>query len=398
MNLQRIRLDTPGCARVIHLNNAGAALMPRPVVETVKAHLDLEAAIGGYEAARLESIRLEHTYDALATLLSCHRDEIAVVESATRAWSMGFYAVAFKPGDRILTSRAEYASNFIAFLQVAQKTGARIEIIPSDETGQVDVEALDRMADERVRLVAITHVPTNGGLVNPAAEVGRVARACGALYLLDACQSVGQMPVNVADIGCDLLSATSRKYLRGPRGVGFLYVRRGVLDQLEPPMLDLHSADWVTQDRFEMKPTARRFENWEANLAAKLGLAAAVDYALELGIDAIWARVQALAERLRAILLEVPGVRIRDLGRRRCGIVSFTLDGTDPEELRLAMLDRGINLNVSRAPSTLLDMQARELREVVRASVHYYNTDDELERFRDALALFGAAHRVPARA
>ena len=269
LDVVQARQQTPGCEGVTHFNNAGAALMPSPVLEAVVAHLRLEAEIGGYEAAERSGEAVERVYDATAELLGCHREEIAVVESATRAWDMAFYAMRFDPGDRILTARAEYASNFIAFLQVAKKTGASVEVVPDDDTGQLSVEALRGMMDERVKLVAVTHVPTNGGLVNPAVEIGQVTRDAGALYLLDACQSVGQMPLDVEEIGCDVLSATGRKYLRGPRGTGFLYVRRGLIEELEPPFLDLHAAKWVAKDRYEVRPDARRFEDYEANYAAK---------------------------------------------------------------------------------------------------------------------------------
>lgn len=212
-----------------------------------------------------------------------------------------------------------------------------IEVIPDDETGQLSVDALRQMADERVRLIAITHVPTNGGLVNPAAEIGAVAREVGALYLLDACQPVGQMQIDVNEIGCDLLSVTGRKFLRGPRGTGLLYVRRAILDQLEPPLLDLHAAEWVASDRYVLREDARRFENWESNLAAKLGLGAAIDYALDWGLEPIWARVSPLAERLRERLSELPGVVVRDRGVVRCGIVTFTVEGADLTALRDAL-------------------------------------------------------------
>ena len=313
LDVARLRRETPGTQEVIHLNNAGAALMPQPVLDAVIAHLQLEARIGGYEAADAESERIEGVYRSAARLIGAAPDEIAVVENATRAWDMAFYSIPFQPGDRILTSRSEYASNVISFLQVAQQRGASVEVIPSDESGQVDVAALERMLDARVRLIAVSHVPTNGGLVQPAEAIGRVARQAGVLYLLDACQSVGQLPVDVGAIGCDLLSATSRKYLRGPRGVGFLYARRGMVEQLEPPFLDLHAARWVAPDRYEIRPDARRFENWETNYAAKLGLGAAIEYALGVGIAAGWQRLRALAEHLRAQLMEIPGVQVHDL-------------------------------------------------------------------------------------
>lgn len=384
-DVARARKDTPGCEEVVHFNNAGASLMPQPVLDAVIAHLQLEARTGGYEAADKNRALVERAYEAAATLIGASPDEIALVESATRAWDMAFYAIPFRPGDRILTSMAEYASNYIAFLQVARRTGATVEVVPDDEHGQLSVDALRALLDERVRLVAITHVPTNGGLVNPAAEVGRVAKEAGALYLLDACQSVGQMPVDVRAIGCDMLATTGRKWLRGPRGTGFLYVRREVLDRLDPPMLDLHAARWVAPDRYELRRDARRFESWEANYAARIGLGAAIEYAMSWGIENIWHRIRSLADRLRGRLREIPGVTVRDLGVEQCGIVTFTVEGVEATAVRDRLAQHRINVTVSTASSTLLDMQRRGLSELVRASVHYYNTDEEVERFCEAL-------------
>ena len=385
LDVARAREETPGCADVIHFNNAGASLAPRPVLDTVVDHLKLEATIGAYEAEDRARSALERVYDSLGTLLGAHRDEIAVVENSTRAWDMAFYSLHFEPGDRILTSSAEYASNYIAFLQVAKRTGAIVEPIPNDGSGRLSVEALESMIDPRVKLIAITYVPTNGGLVNPARGVGAVARHAGIPYLLDACQAVGQMPVSVADLDCDMLAATGRKFLRGPRAIGFLYVRRQFLEGLEPPFLDMHAAKWVARDRYDVRPDARRFETWEYNVASKLGLGKAVDYALSWGIEAIWQRAWGLAHMLRRKLEEVPGVTVQDLGLEKCAIVTFTMKGRDPERIKHSLAEKGINVTVTDVNSTRLDMEARGIESMVRASVHYYNTEEEIDRFCAAL-------------
>ena len=351
IDIERARRDTPAASEVVHFNNAGAALMPAPVLQAQLHHLQLEAETGGYEAAAAAADRIEAIYDSIARLLDADRGEIALVENATVAWDMAFYSVGFAAGDRILTAEAEYASNYIAFLQVARRSGAVVEVVPSDEAGELDVEALERMIDRRVKLIAITHVPTNGGLVNPAAAVGRVARAHGILYLLDACQSVGQMPIDVASIGCDMLSATGRKYLRGPRGTGFLYVRRAVLDRLEPPFLDLQAATWVEPDRYESAPDARRFENWESNVADS-SASAPRSTTRSAGSCRHRRRVEPLAAGLRQRLAAIPACSIRDRGRQRCGIVSFTVEGKPARDIIAALRGDVSIAIVSAGPDT----------------------------------------------
>lgn len=298
---------------------------------------------------------------------------------------MAFYSLPRAAGDRILTARAEYASNAIAFLQTAHRHGVVVDVVPDDEHGQLDVDALRAMIDERVRLIAISHVPTQSGLVNPAAEIGEVARQAGAIYLLDACQSIGQMPIDVDEIGCDLLTATGRKFLRGPRGTGFLYCSPRIRAQLDPPFLDLPAATWTSADTYKVRADARRFENWETYCAGKIGLGVAVDYALDLGLDAIENRVTRLAAAMRARLRDLPGVRVHDRGVRQCGIATFTVDGHDSHDIARALQARGINVSVSVADYARWDFEHRTLTSVVRASAHYYNTDDEIDRLIDAL-------------
>lgn len=379
--LARLRADTPASKKLLHFNNAGASLMPDPVYNAVTQHLALEREIGGYEAAAQAQPAVAHFYTAFAELLSVQPDEIAYIENATRAWDMAFYAVPLAHGDRIITHASEYASNFLAFLHLAKRRGVEIDIAPSDTFGQVDVAALDTLITPRTKLINITHVPSHSGLVNPAAEVGRFAREHDLIYILDACQSVGQMEVNVAEIGCHILSGTGRKFLRGPRGTGFLYVSNEIISTLDPPFIDLHSATWTDESTFELASTARRFENWESYVAGRIGLTTAVDYALNIGLGEIEARITDLAGYLRQRLAAIDGVTLHDHGERKCGIVTFTKASETATELAARLRSKQVNISVSPQSYARIDLGRRGLEELARASVHYFNTREEVERF-----------------
>ena len=395
IDVDRARADTPGCEVVTHLNHAGCSLAPRPVLDAQIEWLRTEALTGGYELAADRAGDRSATYAEVGALVGAAPGEVALVENATFAWHQAFWSIGLRPGDRVLTCDAEYATGFISMLQAQRRLGITVEVVPDDEQGQVSLDALARALDDDrdgpVGLVAMTHVPTNGGLVNPAAEIGRRTRAAGVPYLLDACQSVGQLPVDVGVIGCDLLVATGRKFLRAPRGTGFLYARRALLDRtepapVEPAFLDLLGATWVATDRYEVRADARRFESWEGNEAARTGLRAAVAYARSWGLDAIEARVTALAAELRARLAELPGVTVHDRGERQCGIVSFSHRDVTADHIAASARAAGVNVSVSHASSTLLDAERRRLPDLVRASVHYVTTEDELDRLTDVVA------------
>jgi len=384
-DIQRFRKETPGTDKVIHFNNAGSSLPPQAVRHAVINYLEEEMTFGGYETNEKYAELINGTYASIAKLINASAEEIALVENATAAWHAAFQAVDWRNGDVIIATQADYASNYLSYLHLQRKLAVEIKVIPNKNSGELDLAALENMMDASVKLVSITHMPTNGGLTVDAEGVGEITRKHGVLYLLDACQSIGQYPLNVDKIGCDMLSATGRKYMRGPRGTGFLYVRKSVLAKLTPAVIDLHSAEWTGKTTYVIREDARKFESWEASRANTLGLKAAADYILEVGIENIWERVQHLSSVLRKQIGQLKGVTVHDIGELKSGIVSFTVEGKSASEVKTYLHRQGINVSWTGVPNTYLDMTARQLKEIVRASVHYYNTEEEIEVFTATL-------------
>ena len=381
IDIEKIRAETPGIDFSTHLNACGSALMPKKVVDAIIEHTQLEAQMGGYEAEARKAKELNKIYDIVAKHIGASSHEIALMENSTVAWSHAFYALPLNPGSTILTSEAEYAANYVAFLQRAKKDNLTIEIVPSDESGTLDVNALESMVDKKVGLIAISWIPTNGGLVNPAEKVGQVAEKYNIPYLLDACQAAGQMSIDVKKIGCDFLSATGRKFLRGPRGTGFLYIKDKWLSTIEPAMIDHFGAPWIRKDVYELREDARRFETWENSYALRAGLGEAIIYAEEIGIDLIYERVQLLARLNRKLLSEVKNIQLRDIGIEQCGIISFSIEGKkDPKKIVDQMSEAGFAIGLVEPESTLIDSERRNLPTLLRMAPHYYNTEEEIEK------------------
>ncbi len=354
--------------------------MPQPVLDVITAHLEREVEIGGYEASDEAASRLQACYEAVAHLVGAAPRNIAVVDNATVAFAQALQAFDFRPGDVIVTTRADYPSNQIMFLSLARRLGVEIRRAADLPDGGVDPDDVSRLAAHpRCRLVALSWVPTSSGLVQAAAEVGSVCAQLGVPYVVDACQSVGQMPIDVAALRCDFLAATARKFLRGPRGIGFLYVSDRVLAQGGYPLfLDLRGADWTDPDAFRLQPDARRFENWEFPYALVLGLGEAARYALAVGTDG-HARARRLAGMLRERLSALPGVRVTDRGRERCAIVTIAAQDRDAADLKLRLRARGINTSSADRTSGVIDMDEKRVTSVLRFSPHYYNTESELD-------------------
>ncbi len=385
LDVAQLRADTRGCTEVVHLNNAGSALPPSVVVDTMVEHLRLEEMIGGYEAHARAAERIDAVRDSIGQLLDTTGANIALSVSATDSWDRAFSAITFAgdfgPDTRILASSSEYASNVLPVMQLARHHGVQLEFIPDDQNGVTDVAALESMLDDQVAAVLINHCPSQNGLINPVAAIGHaLARAQShAWFLVDACQSVGQLPVDVTGIGADFLSVTGRKFVRGPRGTGFMYCSPRALAELEPFPADLHGATW-DPDGYSMRTDAQRFETWEKSYAALLGLGAAVDYSLGLGMDAIRKRIDYLACEMRRMLTEISGSEILDRGIEKSGIITFNHERVEAAEIVAGLKNSGINISMGTPQYSQVDYLAHGVTSMVRVSPHVYNTREELER------------------
>jgi selenocysteine lyase/cysteine desulfurase len=385
--VRRWREETPGCEARVHLNNAGAALQPRAVIDAVEGHLRRETEIGGYEAAEEAAEAVRACYADLGRVLGAAARNVAVVENATVAWAQALSAFDFQPGDRLVTTRVDYPSNQLMYLALAQRRGVEVVRAADRPEGGVDPDSVRDLARHpRCRLVALTWVPTNSGLVQDAHAVGEVCADLGVPYLVDACQATGQLPVDVARLRCDYLAGTARKFLRGPRGIGFLYASDRALERGDYPLhLDMRGAEWTAADDFQLAGGARRFENWEFSYALLLGMGAAARYTLAIGQEGL-DRTQALATELRERLAAVPGVQVLDRGRQRCAVVTVAAEGWDATDLKLRLRERSVNTSASRREDGVLDLDDKGVNTVLRLSPHYYNTEAELETAVGVLA------------
>lgn len=375
------RADTPGCEGRIHLNNAGAAMMPEPVATAMISHLIMESAVGAYEAAEDSADQVSAVYHAVGQVIGAAARNIAMVENATVAVAQALSVHDFKPGDAILTSRADYPSNQLMYLSLSRRLG--VEVLRAEDLpeGGVDPQSVrENLRSGRVRLVSISWVPTNSGLVQDVEAVGRACEQAGVPYLVDACQAVGQLPIDVASLRCDYLAATARKFLRGPRGIGFLYVSDRALERGEAPLyIDMRGADWTEANEYRVAEGARRFENWEFAYALVLGLGEAARYALQAGPE-VFKRATALAQYARKLLIEKTEARVLDQGRQLCAIVSAVIPGYDSNQIKQALRERGVNTSVSDRQSGVIDMDEKAATSLLRMSPHYYNTEEEIER------------------
>lgn len=386
MNITKLREDTPGCGSIMHFNNAGASLPTQSVLDAVINYLNEEARVGGYMMKGNSNDQIQMFYKRAAQLINANPDEIAITSNASESFNHILYSIPFEPGDEIITSEIEYGNSFVNYINLKNKKGVVLKVIPGLENGDFDLEAFEQAINPKTKLVAIAHIPTSSGAVLDIEAIGRITKKHGILYLVDACQSIGQLPFDVEKVACDFASTTSRKYQRGPRGLGFLYVRKSALAQLEPRILDTNTAHWKPNQEVLLERSIMMFEHWEKNYGLVLGYSEALRYLLELGVENTWKRIQYLADYTRKRLAEVPDVNVLDPGSKKCGIVTFNKKEIHATEVKARLLKSNINVSVSLPFSSLTDMQRRGVDAAVRASVHYYNTEEEINKMVDQLS------------
>ncbi len=387
MDINQIRNDTTGCDSVIHLNNAGAALMPKPVVNAIHNYITKEEAKGGYEAADEEATELNKFYDYAAQLLGCNNKNIAYTTNATDSYNRALSSIPFRKGDVVLISGNDYPSNFIAFLSLQKRFGVKLVRVENSGTGEVDLEDLEnKLKQYAPRLVSVTHVPTSSGLVQPIEEIGNIIQNCDALYLLDACQSLGQIKLNARTTHADFISGTFRKFLRGPRGAGILYVSDKALDAgMEPLYIDLRGANWVSENEYQPQPEAKRFEGWESAYALMMGSKEALKYTLSIGIENIETRNDELVLKLKKGLADISKIKLLDRGKKQCSIITFSVQSQSEQATKKYFSNRGINVYTIPKIDAIIDFYEKGVEWVVRVSPHYYNAESEIDAFIEAV-------------
>jgi selenocysteine lyase/cysteine desulfurase len=388
IDVEALREDTPGCSTKIHFNNAGASLMPTPVLGAMTYYLTLEAANGGYETADLQAKELEQYYVAMASLLGSEPRNIAFTSSATSSFARALSSVPFEKGDTILIAQEDYISNQLAFLSIQKRLGVNLVRARSLEEGGVDVDDVARLIKKnRPRLVSLSHIPTNTGLIQPIEAVGRLCKENGILYLVDACQSAGQLPLDVKQIHCDFLSGTFRKFLRGPRGAGFLFVGESVLKNgLEPSYIDMRGANWTEKDKYSLQPDGKRFEEWEVPYALMSGARVAVDYALSVGLENIAERNKLLCDYVRKKITDI-GLKILDKGKNQGSIITVQIPDKKPNDVLQYLRGKNINTSTSVREFAVIDFGEKGVDWALRVSPHYYNTEQEVDMLTEALSV-----------
>jgi len=387
IDVDALRAATPGCNDRAFLLSAGSSLPTEATLDAVIGHLRLEAEIGGYAAADRAVDVLEQGRADLAALVGGDPDEIALVTSDSSGWVKAWWGWVVggnvPAGSKVLVDRMCYHSHYAALDQTRRIGAFDIHIMPSLDDGTVDVDAL--RIDDDASAVCVTMIGTHSGNVNPVERIGGLAAAAGVPMFVDGCQALGQLRLDVNELGCQVLTGTGRKFLRGPRGSGMLWVSRSIVDRFSPPGLDATSTPWTAAGGMQIGAGTRRFEEYEVSYASMVGLAAAARQALTIGSSAIEQRVVGLGEQLRTALSSIAAVQIRDTAERRCGIVTFTVSGVSSADVVAAASTAGVVVNESTATWAALDMDAKQTPTVVRASPHYFNTTLELDRLVQAV-------------
>jgi selenocysteine lyase/cysteine desulfurase len=387
MNIETIRSQTKGLDGKLFFNSAGSSLMQDQVIECMLNYLEEERMIGGYAAAAKHQESINGFYTQVANLIKAKEKNIAFATSATDAYNQALSSIPFQSKDVILTTNNDYISNQLAFIGLQKRYDVEIVRVNDLKKGGMDAEdCIEKIEKLKPKLVAITHIPTNSGLIQDVYSIAPACKASGAYYLIDTCQSIGQLNISVETLNCDFLTATGRKFMRGPRGTGFLYVSDRVLNEgLTPLFTEQCGAEWTEEFGYKIMDSALRFERWERNCGNMLGLAKATELINKIGIESIEKRNNELQLFAREALSKLPNIQCTDIGENLCNLITFTnADGSINRIVEL-FATNNVSFSISGINSALIDFTKRELTEVVRISPHYFNTEKEISTLIDIL-------------
>ena len=364
---------------VVHFNHSGAGLPSPETVQAVVDHLRLEAERGPMEAGAIASDAIRNSYQVAAQLLGCAPQDVAFGTSHGQLYGNLIASIPLSAGDKIFVSRQEWIGNVLCLQRSANLSGASLSLMASDDTSAVDPIALGESLSSEVRIVALTWIGAGSALINPAAAIGAAIRHAGssAFFIIDASQAIGQVPINVAEIGCDALIACGRKFLRGPRGTALAYISPRLAAEIVPRSIDNVSST-LSNGNVVVANSAQAFEFGEESVALKLGLGKAIEQALSLGVDRIRLKLHHKAAILRQALAVVPGVQLLDLGNSKGAAVTFAINGVACATAKQRLADQGINIGMNGPGYTPYDLSIRGISELLRASVHLSTTDDDI--------------------
>jgi cysteine desulfurase/selenocysteine lyase len=396
LDVARVRDDFPLLARTVHgkplvyFDNANTSQKPRQVIEAVDdfyRHHNANVARAVHTLGDEATAAYEATRDKLARFINANsRDEIVFTSGTTQAINLVAYSYLLprlEAGDEIVVTTMEHHANIVPWQILAERTGAKVRVAPITEKGELIVEKFIDLLTPRVKLAGVVHVSNVLGTINPVAELARAARKRGIPLLVDGSQALPHFPVDVRALGCDFYAMTGHK-MYGPTGTGALWARREILRDM-PPFFG--GGEMIREVRFEGTTFAdppHRFEAGTPNIAGFVGLGAAIDYVESLGRERIAAWEHELLVHATAKLKAVPGLRIFGEAEHKAAVISFLVEGAHAHDLATLLDHEGIAVRSGHHCAHPL-MQFYGVSATVRASLAFYNTREEVDRFVEAL-------------
>lgn len=360
----------------INFNNAGSSKNSNKVIKTIIAYLEEEQKLGGYLAAKLNRPKILNFYRVFSKLIKCKKSEISFLPSSTYGWNFFLNSISFKKNDNVIIFENEYGNNFISLLK---KKNLKIKVSKLSHDGQVCFESLKENIDRNTKLVSVCHISSQCGNLIDVQKVGKIVKEINrnTLFLVDACQSIGQIDINVRKINCDVMIGSGRKYLRGPRGTGFIFIKDDLKKNLSPIISDSFSCKIVNMKKIIYKKNY--FETFEYSPALLLGLTEAIENIHSIGIKKIQKKIKKLSLYFRLKVRKLNGVIIFENECLISGINTIIINGFSTKEVLDYLLKKKILCSISDNKTSYHFFKTRKRKSLLRLSFHYYNDFKEID-------------------